>query len=165
MEIFKLEGESINMQDINAISNIIQWCNDNVGFATIVLSTLTLLVSIIAIIVSIRTARLPYKKIIKIEAGSYFTTDDASGLHVTAINCGNMDFTISSMGFIAKGNQLMINMHSSNQYPCRLKNGEQISEYFTDEAPAIQSLKSNRRIFAYVKDSEGKIYKKRMKSK
>ena len=112
MEIFKLEGVSINMQDINAISNIIQWCNDNVGFATIVLSTLTLLVSIIAIIVSIRTARLPYKKIIKIEAGSYFTTDDASGLHVTAINCGNMDFTISSMGFIAKGNQLMINMHS-----------------------------------------------------
>ena len=76
-----------------------------------------------------------------------------------------MDFTISSMGFIAKGNQLMINMHSSNQYPCRLKNGEQISEYFTDEAPAIQSLKSNRRIFAYVKDSEGKLYKKRMKSK
>lgn len=41
----------------------------------------------------------------------------------------------------------------------------EISEYFTDEAPAIQSLKSNRRIFAYVKDSEGKIYKKRMKSK
>ena len=31
------------MQDVNAISNIIQWCNDNVGFATIVLSTLTLL--------------------------------------------------------------------------------------------------------------------------
>ena len=53
------------MQDINAISNIIQWCNDNVGFATIVLSTLTLLVSIIALIVSTRTARLPYKKIIK----------------------------------------------------------------------------------------------------
>ena len=46
------------MQDVNAISNIIQWCNDNVGFATIVLSTLTLLVSIIAIIVSIRTCHI-----------------------------------------------------------------------------------------------------------
>ena len=82
------------MQNINNLSNMIQWCNDNVGFATIVLSALTLLVSIIAIFVSIRTARLPYKKLIKIEAGSYFTTDGASGLHVTAINCGNMDFTI-----------------------------------------------------------------------
>lgn len=153
------------MQNTKYLAEVIQWCNDNVGFATIILSTLTLIVSIIAIIVSIRTARLPYKKLIKIESGSYFTTDGVSGLHVTAINCGNMDFTISSMGFIAKGNQLMINMHSSNRYPCRLKNGEQISECFTDEEPAIQSLKSNRRIFAYVKDSEGKIYKKRMKSK
>lgn len=113
------------MQEVNTISNIIQWYNDNVGFATIVLSTLTLLVSIITIIVSIRTARLPYKKLIKIEAGSYFTTDGVSGLHVTAINCGNMDFTISSMGFVAKDNKLIIKMHSPNQYPFRLKNGEQ----------------------------------------
>ena len=76
-----------------------------------------------------------------------------------------MDFTISSMGFVAKDNKLMINMHSHNQYPFRLKNGEQISEYFMDEAPAVQSLKSNRKLFAYVKDSEGKIYRKKMKSK
>lgn len=42
------------------IEEIITWCNSNNGFATILLSALTLLVSIIAIIVSIRTARLPY---------------------------------------------------------------------------------------------------------
>lgn len=69
------------------------------------------------------------------------------------------------MGFVAEDNKLMINMHSPNQYPFRLKNGEQISEYFTDEATAIQSLKSNPKIFAYIKDSEGKIYRKKMKSK
>ena len=88
------------MQNVNMLSNIIQWCNENVGFATIVLSELTLFVSIIAVIVSIRTARLPYKKLLKIEAVSYYTTDDASGLYVTAINCGNMDFTVSYIGFI-----------------------------------------------------------------
>lgn len=88
-----------------------------------------------------------------------------SGLHVTAINCGNMDFTISSMGFITNDKQLMFNLRSTNQYPFRLRNGEQISEYFTDEASVIQSLKSNRRIYAYVEDSEGKIYRKKMKSK
>ena len=59
----------------------------------------------------------------------------------------------------------MVNLRSTNQYPLRLRNGEQISEYFTDEASAIQSLKSNRRIYAYVKDSEGKIYRKKMNSK
>ncbi len=68
------------------------------------------------------------------------------------------------MGFIAKGNKLMINLHSNNRYPIRLKNGEQISEYFTDKSQEIQSLKKNRRIYAYVKDSEGKIYRKKMKS-
>lgn len=153
------------MQSVYFLSDVIRWCNENVGFATIVLSGLTLLVSIIAVIVSLRTARLPYKKLLKIEAGSYVTTDGDSGLHVTAINCGNVDFTIRSMGFIAKGNQLMINMHSSNQYPIRLKNGEQVSEYFADGSFAIQNLKSNRKIIAYVKDSEGKIYRKRMRCK
>lgn len=69
------------------------------------------------------------------------------------------------MGFIAKGNQLMINMHSSNQYPVRLKNGEQVSEYFADGSSAIQNLKSNHKIIAYVKDSEGKIYQNRTRSK
>ena len=153
------------MQNANYLIEVIQWCNENVGFATIVLSALTLLVSIIAVIVSITTARLPYKKIIKIETGSYITTDGASGLHVTAINCGNIDFTINSMGFITKDKQLMVNLRSTNQYPFRLKIGEQLSEYFAEEAPAIQSLKANRRIYAYVKDSEGKIYRKKMKSK
>ena len=153
------------MQNTNTLSNIVLWCNENIGFATIVLSVLTLCVSIITIIVSIRVAYLPYKKIIKIETGSYFTTYGTSGLHVTAINCGNMDFTISSMGFITKEKKLIVNFQSTNKYPFRLKNGEQISEYFTDEVLAIQSLKSNRRIYAYVKDSEGKIYRKRMKTK
>lgn len=153
------------MQNANYLVEVIKWCNDNVGFATIVLSSLTLLVSVIAIVVSVRTARLPYKKMLKIETGSYLTTDDESGLHVTATNCGNMDFTINSMGFIGKGNQFMVNFHSNNQYPLRLKNGDQASEYFTDAAPAIQQLKMNKKIIAYVKDSEGKIYKKRMRSK
>ncbi len=153
------------MQNANFLAEVIQWCNDNVGFATIVLSSLTLLVSVIAIIVSVRTARLPYKKMLKIETGSYLTTDDESGLHVTAINCGNIDFTINSMGFIGKGNQFMVNFHSKNQYPLRLKNGDQVSEYFTDAEPAVQHLKMNKKIIAYVKDSEGKIYKKRMRSK
>ena len=153
------------MQNVNNLAEVIQWCNGNVGFASIVLSVLTLLVSVIAIIVSVKTARLPYKKMLKIETGSYLTTDGKSGLHVTAINCGNIDFTISSMGFITRGNQFLVNFRSNNQYPLRLKNGDEISEYFIDEAPAVQQLKTNNKIIAYVKDSEGKIYKKRMRSK
>ena len=43
------------------LKEIVIWCNENTGFATILLSALTLIVSIIAVIVSINTARLPYK--------------------------------------------------------------------------------------------------------
>lgn len=44
------------------MENLINWCNNNEGFATITLSFFTFIVSVIAIIVSINTARLPYKK-------------------------------------------------------------------------------------------------------
>ena len=42
--------------------NIIQWCNENTGFLTAILSLIGLVLSVTAIVVSIRTARLPYKK-------------------------------------------------------------------------------------------------------
>ena len=109
------------MYNANYLTELVRWSNENVGFATIVNSVLTLLISIIAIIVSIRTARLPYKKQVKIETGIYVKSDGDTGLHVTAINCGNIDFTISRMGFIAKRNQLMVNLLSDNRYPLRLK--------------------------------------------
>lgn len=42
--------------------NFIQCCNDNNGFLTVFLSLMNLILSVTAIVVSIRTARLPYKK-------------------------------------------------------------------------------------------------------
>ena len=39
------------------------------------------------------------------------------------------------------------------------------SSNMTSAALAVQQLKTNKKITAYVKDSEGKIYKKRMRSK
>lgn len=42
--------------------NFIDWCNNNMGFVSLLLSALTLFVSILAIVVSIHTAKLPYKK-------------------------------------------------------------------------------------------------------
>ena len=69
------------------VKEIINWCNSNNGFATILLSALTLLVSIIAIIVSIHAARLPYKKKLIVSGGS-FVSVGGIGLHITATNVG-----------------------------------------------------------------------------
>jgi len=46
----------------NLSMNIIRWCNENNGFLTAILSLIGLVLSVTAIVVSIRTARLPYKK-------------------------------------------------------------------------------------------------------
>ena len=51
--------------------NIIRWCNENNGFLTAILSLIGLVLSVTAIVVSIRTARLPYKK--KLMLGSYMS--------------------------------------------------------------------------------------------
>ena len=83
------------------ITEIIKWCNENTGFATIILSVLTLIVSIIAIFVSISTARLPYKKKLLVERGS-FIINTGIGFHVTATNVGNRQVKISSIGFKVK---------------------------------------------------------------
>lgn len=80
------------------VKEIINWCNSNNGFATILLSALTLLVSIIAIIVSIRTARLPYKKKLIVSGGSFISAGGI-GLYITATNVGNRQLKISNIGF------------------------------------------------------------------
>ena len=52
------------------------------------LSFLTLFFSVIAIIVSINTSRLPYKKKLLVNAGS-FIGNDLIGIYVTITNIGN----------------------------------------------------------------------------
>lgn len=150
----------------NNISNIIQWCNDNEGFATIALSALTLLVSIIAIIVSIRTSRLPYKKKILINTGSAISTDGI-GAFVEGINVGNRNVRIKTIGFSVKKHNI-INTNTLFESQVILNQGDTTTQYF-----AINDLKNllvknnvskNSIVKAIIIDSEGKIYKKRLTS-
>ena len=50
---------------------IIEWCNNNSGFIQSILACLTLLASLIAIVVSIKTSKIPYKKRMLLTSGSY----------------------------------------------------------------------------------------------
>lgn len=66
----------------------IEWCNENQGFATIILSIFTIIVSIIAIIVSINTANLPYKKKIGINV-VFDEINDMYQCKIYVMNTGN----------------------------------------------------------------------------
>ena len=83
--------------------NFIQWCNDNNGFLTAILSLIGLILSVTAIVVSIRTARLPYKK--KLLLGSSLllgvsriplrgTETSLVGMSSTATNVGNRTISL-----------------------------------------------------------------------
>ena len=91
--------------------NIIQWCNENNGFLTAILSLIGLILSVTAIVVSIRTARLPYKK--KLMLGSSLllgvsriplrgTETSLVGLSSTATNVGNRTISLTYLGFAIK---------------------------------------------------------------
>lgn len=94
------------------MSSIIEWCNINSGFLTGILSLLTLIVSIIATIVSIRTAKLPYKKKLKLSSSldvAFFQNPSTGefgsqimGVSVNVANIGSRNINISYLGISVK---------------------------------------------------------------
>ena len=91
--------------------NIIRWCNENNGFLTAILSLIGLVLSVTAIVVSIRTARLPYKK--KLMLGSYMSVGASMipgvgaetqilGMSASATNVGNRTINITYLGYAIK---------------------------------------------------------------
>jgi hypothetical protein len=91
--------------------NIIQWCNENNGFLTAILSLIGLVLSVTAIVVSVRTARLPYKK--KLMLGSYISLGASMipgvgaetqilGMSASATNIGNRTVNITYWGYAIK---------------------------------------------------------------
>ncbi len=145
------------------MNNIIEWCNLNSGFIQSVLAILTLITSIIAIVVSIRTANLPYKKKIVLTSGSYIGVgliDD--GIHVTCINCGNRIFHIKKLGLFIKPNMVFINFNTIGESQIKLGQGSETTQYFTSKYLKKEFIKYNgrTRVYAYVEDTEGTIKKK-----
>lgn len=144
--------------------NFIEWCNQNTGFVGILLSAFTLLVSIIAIMVSIHTARLPYKKKLLVICGSYISSD-GTGFHITVTNIGNRGIYIKTIGFKIK-KLIYINKNTLFESQVILGGGETTSQYFAQEE-IINLIKQNQKgnmtpIWAFVEDSEGKRYKKKL---
>ena len=84
---------------------IITWCNENQGFLSAILSAVGILLSVIAIVVSIRTAMLPFKKKLKLTSsvdvafskntitGEIF--NDIMGISVNIANVGSRNVSIT----------------------------------------------------------------------
>ena len=154
--------------------DIIEWCNTNNGFLTGVLSLLTLIVSIIAVVISVRTARMPYKKKLKITSGinviatklatgQVFT--EFKGIAVNAANVGNRNVNISFLGFAVrvpgKEIQTMQSVERDLGGKGILAPTEVVTvEYTAKEIQVFGSLPPKAKVYSCAMDSEGKMYLK-----
>lgn len=93
------------------MTDFIKWCNDNNGFLTAILSIIGLFLSIIAMVVSIRTARLPYKKKLLLGSSLLLAAEVTiggdvrtfiAGLSASATNVGNRPVNLTYLGYAIK---------------------------------------------------------------
>ncbi|MBQ9799050.1 MAG: hypothetical protein IJO40_03830 [Thermoguttaceae bacterium] len=96
------------------MNECIQWCNANNGFLTALLALLSLFISVLAVIISVKTAKLPYKKDLLLKVGyqrrvrvsdrCLITQDNykigtlTTGLAVNATNVGNRPINLTFLG-------------------------------------------------------------------
>lgn len=158
---------------------IIEWCNDNVGFITAVLSATGLLLSSIAVIISLCTARLPYKKRLKLSSTSdvRFVLDNGVshsyfyGYSISCSNVGNRDVCLTYLGIGIKQRCFptrfikLVNLKEEFK-PTIIKPTEILSKHY-DLISLAANLKSDDEqgnLFVLAYDSEEKIYYKKIDS-
>lgn len=155
---------------------IIQWCNDNNGFLTAILSVIGLLLSIIAIVVSIHTARLPFKKKILLgsslllgaSVNSEITTKPfIIGLAASATNVGNRMVSLTYLGYAIKREGRLNKIYPINrefQNKAFLESSEMFEVQFQREElkKAFSKVPQKTKLFVYADDTEGTEYKRRV---
>ena len=155
---------------------MVQWCNDNAGFISAILTLLTILLSVIAIIVSIQTARLPYKKKLKLYSNYKFAVWDTpygnkselSPMSITigAVNLGNRPINLEFLGLgifvngrLKKFTPLNRSLNCKGIIECtEMKE----VDYLLQELLAPKDTLQGTLIYACAIDSEGKIYTKKI---
>ena len=148
---------------------IIEWLNVNYGFSSIILSAVGLLISTIAIVISIKTAKLPYKKKIGLVMtyNYLFPAGVIAEIEVQALNLGNRPVRMKKLG-------LGIKMNGSMSFLCKIDNintpallnpTEEMNYVYDieDFKKILSENKGYKMLYMYAKDNEGKEYIKKIK--
>ena len=152
---------------------MIEWCNNNQGFISAILTILTLFLSGLAIYVSIRTARLPYKKKLKLnENYKYFMAqtvlgsvhDAGSALNISATNLGNRLINLIYLGVAYLENKKLIPLlilNASSKYKHEIDSCEISNiDIGAQQLVGLEKDLKGHILYAFAQDSEGQKYKK-----
>lgn len=153
----------------------IQWCNENNGFLTAVLSIIGLFLSVTAIAVSVQTARLPYRK--KLLLGSFLTLGTSVmkgicsettvvGMSASATNIGNRTVNITYLGYAFKRDGRYNTLYPINREfdgKATLEPSEMAeTQFYTEELmKCLSSIDRDTKLFVFAKDTEGTEYKRK----
>jgi len=160
------------------MQEIIKWCNENEGFTNAILTCATVFVSIVAILISIKMAKLPYKKKMKLSGGAGLAFGQGIesialvGYYVNVCNIGNRPVKITFLGLaLSKPNKrcskemdLLHNLYGTNKSDAPLRPSETFEvEYNVEKLlSALEKYGKDRLIYLYVSDTEGTITKKKI---
>lgn len=148
------------------MTEFIEFCNDNQGFISAILSFFTILISIIAVFVSIHASKLPYKKKLKLEYKIVYGVLQGSGdliplkYQIEATNLGRVPISLSFIGLAYKASdgtvKRLVNKLSPNAHS-RILNVNEVAEV-PYELSTEQEL-SGKDVFVMAMEPNGKIYK------
>ena len=161
------------------MKEFIEWCNDNQGFLTFLLSTFTILISIIAIIVSIRTAKLPYYKRAILNSTQNYIVKAGNvspvpyEIELSFSNIGNCPIGLHTLaiGFHYKNNMSQLysledgNISEQIVQPAGIVRHKykfsNIVLFLKDESSKNNSrINLNTKLYIFARDTEGKTYKR-----
>ena len=115
----------------------IEWCNINQGFIMGLFSFFSLIISVIAIWISISVSKLPYKRAIRITSGTYLgnigiSPLEDSGIYVNALNVGNVPIKIVDVGLLYREEKCL---EANSIFETRriINNMEDVEVYFSQK--------------------------------
>lgn len=143
------------------VEQFIKFCNNNQGFLSAIFSACSLLVSIIAIVLTFYNSILPYKKRLECTGNLYEKDGKIIGT-VDVVNCGNRAIMIKEINVITKNTRLHVGSrmkaHVFRLLPGVMKRAH-IRIYDEEELIRKNLIDVNSIIYIEIIDTENKHYR------
>lgn len=146
---------------------IVEWCNLNQGFVSAILAFASMVLSVIAIITSIKVAKIPFKKNIAVSFYTNLGVGLSSGVEfysIEATNIGNRVIKVNYVGAAYRENGTWMKLYNKlnpNPTNIMLNINETISSQY--DIAELNAIISKKKVYAIAIDVEGKMYKRRIK--
>lgn len=142
------------------MTDFILWCNTNQGFVNVIFSACSLLISTVAIFISIMTALRPYRKAVSCCVSLQQSSDGIVG-QVAIVNTGNRPMYITQINVRTRKEKLnvgsRVKTHKFNLIPGMEKTAH-IRIFDAEEQIIENMIDLNQLLYIEVRDTENKVY-------